>query len=48
MYCPGIFNINEPVIFGFADCIKSILIIPFVITPLVTATIAYLQPQWDL
>ena len=38
---PGIFNINEPVIFGLPIVLNPILIIPFVITPLVTATIAY-------
>ncbi|TKI31273.1 PTS sugar transporter subunit IIC, partial [Bacillus cereus] len=36
---PGIFNINEPVIFGLPIVLNPILIIPFVITPLVTATI---------
>lgn len=38
---PSIFNINEPVIFGVPIVLNPILIIPFVITPLVTATIAY-------
>ena len=41
MYCPWDFNINEPVIFGLPIVLNPILIIPFVITPLVTATIAY-------
>ncbi|MGR5913903.1 PTS transporter subunit EIIC [Bacillus pacificus] len=38
---PGIFNINEPVIFGLPIVLNPILIIPFIITPLVTATVAY-------
>lgn len=38
---PGIFNINEPVIFGLPIVLNPIFIIPFVITPLVLATIAY-------
>ncbi|WP_242303896.1 PTS sugar transporter subunit IIC [Bacillus cereus group sp. BfR-BA-01350] len=57
---PGIFNINEPVIFGLPIVLNPILIIPFVITPLVTATIAYaatamgfvtsthIMPPWTL
>lgn len=38
---PGIFNINEPVVFGLPIVLNPIMIIPFVITPLVTATISY-------
>ncbi|CAM3957160.1 MULTISPECIES: PTS sugar transporter subunit IIC [Bacillus cereus group] len=57
---PGIFNINEPVIFGLPIVLNPILIIPFVITPLVTATVAYaattmglvtpthIMPPWTL
>ncbi|MGL4382891.1 MAG: PTS sugar transporter subunit IIC, partial [Bacilli bacterium] len=39
---PSIFNINEPVIFGCPIVLNPILIPPFIITPLVNATIAYL------
>ncbi|HFK1476264.1 PTS sugar transporter subunit IIC [Bacillus paranthracis] len=57
---PGIFNINEPVIFGLPIVLNPILIIPFIITPLVTATVAYsatamgfvtpthIMPPWTL
>ncbi|PGW12458.1 PTS lactose transporter subunit IIC [Bacillus thuringiensis] len=57
---PGVFNINEPVIFGLPIVLNPILIIPFAITPLVTATIAYaatamgfvtpthIMPPWTL
>lgn len=57
---PSIFNINEPVIFGVPIVLNPILIIPFVITPLVTATISYfatnvglitatfIKPPWTL
>ncbi|MDR1793828.1 MAG: PTS transporter subunit EIIC [Erysipelotrichaceae bacterium] len=38
----GLFNINEPVIFGFPILMNPILMIPFVIAPLITWTIAYL------
>ena len=38
---PGIFNINEPVIFGMPIMLNPILAIPFIITPLITGTIGY-------
>ncbi|SEO89635.1 PTS system, cellobiose-specific IIC component [Amphibacillus marinus] len=39
---PGIFNINEPVIFGMPVMLNPILAIPFILTPLVTGTIGYI------
>ncbi|SDC93231.1 PTS system, cellobiose-specific IIC component [Terribacillus halophilus] len=39
---PGIFNINEPVIFGVPVMLNPILAIPFIITPLITGTIGYI------
>ncbi len=39
---PGIFNINEPVIFGAPIVMNPILFIPFLIAPLVNATIAWI------
>ncbi|WP_086349231.1 PTS sugar transporter subunit IIC [Candidatus Enterococcus clewellii] len=38
---PGIFNINEPLIFGLPIMLNPILAIPFILTPLVTGTIGY-------
>lgn len=38
---PGIFNINEPIIFGAPIVLNPTLIIPFIITPLVTGTLAW-------
>lgn len=38
---PGLFNINEPVIFGMPIMLNPILAIPFIITPLVTGAIGY-------
>lgn len=38
---PGIFNINEPVMFGIPIVLNPILAIPFLITPLVLTTITY-------
>ena len=39
---PGIFNINEPVIFGMPIMLNPILAIPFIATPLITGTIGYI------
>lgn len=38
----GIFNINEPMIFGIPIVLNPIYIIPFLIIPPICATIAYL------
>ncbi len=38
---PGIFNINEPVMFGLPVVLNPLLMIPFILAPLATATIAY-------
>ncbi len=38
---PGLFNINEPVIFRAPIVYNPYLIIPFIITPLINVTIAY-------
>ncbi|GAA0071191.1 PTS sugar transporter subunit IIC [Clostridium sardiniense] len=45
---PGIFNINEPVIFGAPIVLNPILIIPFVITPMVSAIVAWFAMSFDL
>ncbi len=38
---PGLFNINEPMIFGVPIVLNPILFIPFILTPLVLVTTAY-------
>ncbi|MDV4150688.1 PTS sugar transporter subunit IIC [Clostridium sp. AL.422] len=45
---PGIFNINEPIIFGAPIVLNPTLIIPFIITPLVTATLAWFATSLGL
>ncbi|MGL5042749.1 MAG: PTS sugar transporter subunit IIC [Culicoidibacterales bacterium] len=40
-FLPGIFNINEPIIFGAPIVMNPILAVPFIIAPLVNMTIAY-------
>lgn len=39
---PGLFNINEPVIFGAPIVMNPILAIPFIVSPLVMTTTAYI------
>ncbi|CAH0536370.1 PTS sugar transporter subunit IIC [Vibrio marisflavi] len=38
---PSIFNINEPILFGFPIIMNPIFIIPFVLVPMINATIAW-------
>lgn len=38
---PGIFNINEPAMFGLPIVLNFQLLIPFVLTPMINAVIAY-------
>ncbi|QEY35181.1 PTS cellobiose transporter subunit IIC [Caproiciproducens galactitolivorans] len=38
---PGLFNINEPIIFGLPVVLNPILLIPFICTPLILAVITY-------
>lgn len=57
---PSVFNINEPIIFGYPIMLNPILIIPFILTPMLLvcvswlATImglvapAFIQPPWTL
>lgn len=39
---PGIFNVNEPVIFGLPIVLNATILIPWVLAPLVVTTINYL------
>lgn len=38
---PGVFTINEPVVFGYPLILNPILAIPFILTPLIQCVIAY-------
>lgn len=40
-FLPGLFNINEPVIFGTPIVMNPILGIPFIVAPLITTTFSY-------
>ncbi|APX71324.1 PTS transporter subunit EIIC [Companilactobacillus allii] len=39
---PGLFNINEPIVFGAPIVMNPILGIPFIVAPLVTGTLSYI------
>lgn len=41
-FIPGLFNINEPVIFGFPILYNPILLIPFILVPIVSGILMYL------
>lgn len=45
---PGIFNINEPLVFGAPIVLNPILIIPFIITPMVSAIVAWCAMSFEL
>ncbi|WP_297518921.1 PTS transporter subunit EIIC [uncultured Clostridium sp.] len=45
---PGIFNINEPLIFGMPICLDPIYFIPFLLVPLLNAVIAFFAMTWHL
>lgn len=40
---PSLFNINEPVLFGFPMVLNPLLIIPFIITPVVLTVFSYIM-----
>ena len=43
---PGIFNINEPVMFGVPVVLNPIYMLPFILAPMLTATIAFFATAW--
>ncbi|TLG78364.1 PTS sugar transporter subunit IIC [Vagococcus zengguangii] len=40
-FIPGLFGINEPIIFGFPIVLNPIMFIPFVLVPVINAVIAF-------
>lgn len=44
----GIFNINEPLIFGIPLVLNPIMILPFLVTPIILALMAYFAMDWGL
>lgn len=47
-FLPGLFNINEPVIFGAPIVMNPLLAIPFILAPLVTTTLSYVLTVTDI
>lgn len=45
---PGIFNINEPVMFGLPIVLNPIMFIPFLVAPVVATTIGWLATYFGL
>ena len=45
---PGLFNINEPVLFGMPVVLNAIFAIPFVVAPLIAVIIGYLATAFQL
>lgn len=45
---PGLFNINEPVIFGMPIVMNPLLIIPFILAPIVLVIITYVAMSFGL
>ncbi|MEX3744912.1 PTS sugar transporter subunit IIC [Lysinibacillus xylanilyticus] len=43
---PGLFNINEPLLFGLPIVLNPVLFVPFILTPMVNVTIAYFATKW--
>lgn len=44
----GIFNVNEPIIFGMPIIFNPLVVIPWILAPMVSVTIAYLAMQFGL
>ncbi|MEG0258472.1 MAG: PTS sugar transporter subunit IIC [Lysinibacillus sp.] len=45
---PGLFNINEPLLFGLPIVLNPVLFVPFILTPMVNVSIAYFATKWGL
>lgn len=45
---PGIFNINEPIMFGLPIVLNAILFIPFLLAPVVAVAIGYFATKFGL
>ena len=47
-FLPGLFNINEPVMFGLPIVLNPIMFIPFILVPMVLVTVAYVATATGL
>lgn len=47
-FLPGLFGINEPILFGTPLILNPVLAIPFVLTPIINTFIGYYATAWGL
>ncbi|CAG23852.1 PTS cellobiose transporter subunit IIC [Photobacterium profundum] len=45
---PSLFNINEPILFGAPIIMNPVFFLPFILVPMINATLAYFALQMDL
>lgn len=45
---PGLFNINEPTMFGLPVVLNTTLLIPFILAPIINAVTTYFAMDWGL
>lgn len=45
---PGIFNINEPIVFGLPIVMNPVILLPFILVPTLNIIIAYFAMDWGL
>lgn len=45
---PGLFNINEPLLFGTPIVMNPLMVIPFILTPLIGNVFSYLLISWGV
>lgn len=45
---PSLFNINEPIIYGFPIIFNPIMLIPFIFTPIINISLSYLLMQLNI
>lgn len=47
-FIPGVFNINEPIVFGLPIVMNPVIIIPFVLVPTLNIIISYFAMDWGI
>jgi PTS system cellobiose-specific IIC component len=45
---PALFNINEPILFGFPIIMNPLFLLPFILVPLVNGTLAWILTDWGV
>lgn len=47
-FIPGIFNINEPIMFGLPIVLNPIMMVPFIMVPIVNCAVVTSLFRWKL